>query len=157
MDPADTLLCPPGMVTIRPDLHPGQGGADVAGEQQTQAADLRLEILFHPVFEPFVENVRDAEAVEVAHELFVRLAHAQAVGLCLHIAAHHFPGNAVHMLFQLQTVRGGVDVVHGALVLAREAGGGDHTFLPAAGGLKFIERALVSRWRMVSSSSYRSE
>ena len=45
---ADTLLCPPGMVTIRRDLHPGQGGADVAGEQQTQAADLRLEILFHP-------------------------------------------------------------------------------------------------------------
>ena len=131
-----------GWLRFGRDLHPGQGGADVAGEQQTQAADLRLEILFHPVFEPFVENVRDAEAVEVAHELFVRLAHAQAVGLCLHIAAHHFPGNAVHMLFQLQTVRGGVDVVHGALVLTREAGGGDHALFPTAGRLKFIERAL---------------
>lgn len=33
-------------------------------------------------------------------------------------------------------------MVHGALVLAREAGGGDHTFLPTAGRFKFIERAL---------------
>ena len=46
------------------------------------------------------------------------------------------------MLFQLQTVRGGVDVVHGALVLTREAGGGDHALFPTAGRLKFIERAL---------------
>lgn len=53
------------------DLYPGQGGTDVTGEQQAQAADLRLEILFHAVFEPFIENVRDAETVEVAHELFV--------------------------------------------------------------------------------------
>ena len=52
---ADTLLCRRGWLRFGRDLHPGQGGADVAGEQQTQAADLRLEILFHPVFEPFVE------------------------------------------------------------------------------------------------------
>lgn len=57
MNQADTLLCPPGMrLRFGRELHPGQGGADITGEQQTQAADLRLEIFFHPVFEPFVKK-----------------------------------------------------------------------------------------------------
>ena len=50
-----------GWLDFDRDLYPGQRGADVAGEQQAQAADLHFEILFHPVFEPFIENIRDAE------------------------------------------------------------------------------------------------
>mgnify|MGYP007056503046 CR=1 FL=1 len=71
---------------------------------KTQTVDLRLEILLHPIFEPRIENVRDAEAVEVAHELFVLFAHAQTLCLPLDIAAHHFLGHAVDVPLQLQPV-----------------------------------------------------